>query len=533
MSSTFKAGLLIALLCFTVFTQEQEKKTATSTISGKVTLKGNAAARIPVVARLTQARRVQQFTAETDTDGNYRIANVPTGTYEVAPAVKQYTLTGAQPIRSLIVGENENYDGVDFTLVPGGVITGRVTDGEGKPLIEQEISVTGPEGSPVHDVVARMSLTYTVTDDRGIYRVFGLSAGKYNVSAGSDEERAFLNDRTRVPVAYKRTFYPSTTDPANATLVEVTEGGEAKNVDIILRRRLVSYTVTGRVVDESGKPRGNVRYSLTQYVVNGSSSRSGILTDALGGFKFENLLPGKYAVALSRSVDSDAYAEPVPFEIVDQDVGGLVLKFTEGASITGSIVFEGVDEKAARTSFPGLSIVSYLENNRAFANSHPNPALMNADGSFRINGLGSGVVRFSIASDGESGQHYQLARVERGSEVVTDGLAIRDGEKISGVRIVIQIPTGGIRGAVRVVNGELQPNQVMAFVTRVGESAGRATHLDARGRFAFNGLATGIYDVTLMPFSTRPQRQLPKRQVIVTDGQVSEVTLTLDLKTEP
>jgi len=524
-SSTFKAGLFIAVLSLTVFAQQPEKKTSTSTISGKVTLKGNAAARVAVVARLTQARQHAQFFAETDTEGNYRIVNVSPGTYEVAPSAPQHALTGVQ-IKTLMVDGNENYDGIDFTLIPGGVITGRVTDGEGKPLIEQEIALTGPEDSPLQ--ATRIDFVNTMTDDRGIYRIFGLVPGKYSIAAGADEDRFFLGGYTQRGTAYKRTFHPSTTDAAKATLVEVTEGSEAKNVDITLRRRLVGYTVTGRVVDAAGKGQRNIRYSLTKYVENGSSSNGGMLTDALGGFRFENLPPGNYGLALSHSVDTDAYAEPVPFEVIDRDVENLVLKLAEGSSITGSIVFEGVDEKIARTKFRGITVVSYMDGNRSVPDTNVYSAMMTDDGSFKLTGLGSGVVQFSLSSSGDSEPNFQLVRVERGG-VVINGIEIRQGEKISGVRLVVRMPTGGIRGVVNIQNGD-QETHVLVFATRVGESSGSTTRIDARGRFSFGGLAAGIYDVTLMPSGKRLRRPPPKQQVIVTDGQVTEVTLTLDAK---
>lgn len=529
-SSTFKTLLLLLALCLAASAQDQEKKTPTSTISGKVTLRGKPIPGVLVGARLTQSRRSVKFADKTDFNGNYRITNVTPGTYEIAPSVTQYALTGPDMIKSLIVGESETFDAIDFTLVRGGVITGRVTDSEGKPLVEEQIVISGPEGTAYQETVTRLGLIHTTTDDRGIYRMFGLPPGKYTVAAGTDEEQFFLRVYSRF--TYRRTFHPSTTEREKATLIEVTEGGEATNVDIVLRRKLVGYTVTGRVVDATtGHFQPSIRYSLTRYRADGWTSHGGMLTDAQGRFLFEGLPPGKYAVSLARSIDGDNYAEPVPFEIVDRDLENLVLKLTEGGSISGSIVFEGVDEKVARTKFQGMQIISFLETNRPASEQGSPTTTVNPDGSFRLAGLGSGVVRLSVASGAPyTTQELELARVELGGRLVAQGFEIKEGQKISGVRLVVRNPSGAIRGELKVQNGPVETDGMIVLVRRVGQENSVSANLDARGRFNVSGLAAGVYEVSLMTVG-RPSRVVPAaKQVVVTDNQTSEVTLTLDLK---
>lgn len=530
MWSTLKASLLILALCLAASAQDQEKKTPTSTISGKVTMRGRAIPGVLVVARLTQSRRSVKFVDKTDGLGNYRITNVSPGTYEIAPAVTQYALSGPDMIKNLIVGEGETFDAIDFTLVRGGVITGKVTDSDGKPIVEEQIFISGPEGSAYQDTVTRLNLIHTTTDDRGIYRMFGLPPGNYTVAAGSNEEQFFLKVYSRV--TYRRTYHPSTTDPAKATLIEVTEGGEATNVDIVLRRKIVGYTVTGRVVDAAtGNPQSSIRYSLTRYREDGWTSHGGMLTDAQGGFILDGLPPGKYAVSLARSIDSDNYAEPVPFEIVDRDLEGLTLKVTEGGIISGSIVFEGIDEKVARTKFPNMTVISFVDTNRPASEEGSPTTPVNPDGTFRLAGLGSGVVRFSIMTGvGESTPEFELVRVERGGEIVARGIEIKEGQKIGGVRLVVRNPSGAIRGELKIQNGQVETDGMIVLVRRVGQEHAMSTHIDARGRFHLGGLATGVYEVSLMAVG-RPSKVVPAvKQVVVTDNQTSEVTLTIDLK---
>jgi hypothetical protein len=158
--------------------------------------------------------------------------------------------------QTVVLSEGESVDGIDFALVRGGVITGKVTDADGRPVVEQSVSLisaetqTNPRG-PVY------SFSGVQTDDRGIYRMFGLAAGRYKVSAGG-EDGFYMTSSGRA--SYKQTFHPDVTDVSKAAMVEVTEGGEASNVDIALGRASQTYAASGRVINgESGEPIANVR----------------------------------------------------------------------------------------------------------------------------------------------------------------------------------------------------------------------------------------------------------------------------------
>ena len=72
------------------------------------------------------------------------------------------------------------------------------------------------------------------TDDRGIYRIFGLEPGRYIVGVGASSEDAVQPIGNRG--LYKRAYHPDAVDESNARIIEVTPGGEIKNVDIKLSR---------------------------------------------------------------------------------------------------------------------------------------------------------------------------------------------------------------------------------------------------------------------------------------------------------
>ena len=70
----------------------------------------------------------------------------------------------------------------------------------------------------------------------GFIERLAYAPGKYKVAAGYTRVVAF-----RYPdVQHKfhgQTFYPSTTDEAKATVIEVSEGSETKDVDIVMAGR--------------------------------------------------------------------------------------------------------------------------------------------------------------------------------------------------------------------------------------------------------------------------------------------------------
>jgi hypothetical protein len=65
-------------------------------------------------------------------------------------------------------------------MIKGGVITGRVTNATGEPLIGVRVNAVmtrGAEGNTARRAAARPRFT----DDRGFYRLYGLPPGTYVV----------------------------------------------------------------------------------------------------------------------------------------------------------------------------------------------------------------------------------------------------------------------------------------------------------------------------------------------------------------
>jgi protocatechuate 3,4-dioxygenase beta subunit len=535
--STLRSIACVFVVCLSVYAQNPPKKILPGSISGKVTLKGNGAPGILVGARPMQSgRQVPLVVVTTDQQGNYRMSNVPPGEYEVVPAAPQYVLPTHRSIQRLIVSEGGNLEGVDFVLIRGGVITGKVTDEDGRPIVNEYIEVRGPEGQN-SELMTHLAVIHPPTDDRGVYRIYGLAPGKYRVAAGTSEERMYFAGRS--PNVYLQTFHPSTTEVANATVIEVTEGGEATNVDIVLRRTQSVYTATGRVVDgDTGQPIADVIYGLEKYRENGSSGSSGFATNKLGEFRIENLTPGKYALYLEQSGSRPIYAEPLKFEVVDHHVKDLVLKTSSGSSLSGVVVFEGMEEKA-RLKLKELMIFAFVQNadSASVGGGNAPSAMVKADNSFTLSGLRPGVVsRFGIwPRDGSPLSQLEVVRMERDG-VVQSKIEIKPREQIKGLRLIVKSSSGSIRGVVKFEHGTQTSATVQVFIKSVGDdnNSRRSAELDDRGRFIVRGLTAGVYEVTVVGYPARFSGRPPstKQQVVVNEDQVSDVTLTLDLKTD-
>jgi len=211
------------------------------------------------------------------------------------------------------------------------------------------------------------------------------------------------------------------------------------------------------------------------------------------------------------------------------------LKATSGATISGVVSFEGED-KAAQNQLRSLLIVARVASETRVASGAAN-SLVNADGSFTIGGLRPGVVTFGLWSQ-RSGpsQNVDIARIERDGMAVPQ-VEIKDREQIKGVRLVLKMRTGRIRGVVKCEDPELLANSSLSVsLKKASEEWGTAIQLDERGRFESPLLAPGVYELSLGFYPRRLSRGMPvppaKQEVVVNDNQVTEVTLTVELKAD-
>src|SRR5882762_168940 len=165
---------------------------ANGSISGRITIGGKGAAGISIVAREGDSPLNNRTVAKatTDEEGNYRLSGLAAGRFTINPIAKAYVVSAGeayrQPTQSVNVAENESIKNIDFALVLGGVITGRITDLEGRPIIGERVNVAFKgESSNERPIMMLFPGGKYRTDDRGVYRIYGIGPGSYKVSVGT------------------------------------------------------------------------------------------------------------------------------------------------------------------------------------------------------------------------------------------------------------------------------------------------------------------------------------------------------------
>ena len=544
MRSSARLTLIFALslTCVSIVKSQERTRVKSGAITGRVIAANKGVGALTVSISMSgDALSGGNLTLKTVTDdeGRFRISNLPSGIYYVWPLVPAFVVAEATGVfpqgKAVSLAEGEVVDDVDFHLARGAVITGRVKDASGRSVIDERVRLL-PLGEDVRRLASSIypSINEVRTDDRGIYRYFGLPAGKYKVSIG-DEYGAFTSTKGRR--FFPRTFHPDVTDEAKAEVIEVTEGGEASNIDITIARSMTGFSASGRFIDgENGQPVPNINFGLTIIVggrPSGFMSGNGVSTSE-GGFRIDNLPPGRYAVSILPGSGSAYYGESPAFDITDADVTDLEAKIHRGAMISGNVLIEGSADKSVlvRLAQSRVETVTSSEGTNIGTVSYTN---INPDGSFQVGPLQAGKATLRLGSrDRNVPAEFALLSIDLNGVDKSGGIQIKAGENVSGVRLVVGYGTGTIRGTLRTEGGTL------AIGTYVGVAFSRPgnpftiawSRVDARGRFAFERVPPGNYDLAVTAYLDN-RRVTARQPVVASDGTITEVTVTLNLNETP
>ncbi len=514
------------------------KKPLRGRVAGKVMIKDKGAPGIVVGLHSSEMNSPfdPSYKATTDQDGNYVIIDVPAGSYEVMPVAPAFVIGDLKNPRgqTVILGEGERVENINFPLVRGGVITGKVIDADGRPVIQQQVSLYRVDA--FEQPSQQRGLTYAIsslsTDDRGIYRMFGIAAGRYKIAAGRSDG-AFSGSLAIGRASYKRVFHPDVSDQVKATVIDVSEGSEATNVDIALGRAMETFKASGRVIDdEKGLPIPNVKFGFQRIIGDHREYMNALVTaNNHGDFIAESLIPGKYSVFLMPEPNNDLRVDATSFDVVDQDVDGLTIKLTKGASLAGVVVLEG-ENKSAFAKLVQLQLQAYVSAEGVgsgigrYANS-----IIATDGSFRLGGLPSGMANFSLNERQSKG--FKITRVEREGIVQPRGVEVKEGEQVSGLRVIVSYGNATLRGVIVLENGQLPENgSIFVRLVRPGEMSSliQPSRVDARGHFLIDGLQGGLYELSVsVSWPGGKPRPPIKQQVNLEDGSISEVSITIDI----
>ena len=131
-------------------------------------------------------------------------------------------------------------------------------------------------------------------------------------------------------------------------------------------------------------------------------------------------------------------------------------------------------------------------------------APVNADGGFRIAGIRPGKVSLSsFVAPGGPAVALRLLRIERNGIEWRDGVDVRSGEDISGLRLVLGAGNSVLRGDVKIEGGTLEGINLYVLYrpTNGNPHSFYRAELDTRRHFVIKGLTPGEYELTIGPMS--------------------------------
>jgi hypothetical protein len=138
--------------------------------------------------------------------------------------------------------------------------------------------------------------------------------------------------------------------------------------------------------------------------------------------------------------------------------------------------------------------------------------------------------------------HLRLLRIERDGTIYRSDIEIKEREQITGLRVVVSQANGTIRGVLKLPEGVALPPQtrLVVYVRRIEDSnfPSPPVEADARGVFVIENLYAGTYEFIVSVVGAPADQQLrisrPTQTVVVTNGAIADVTITLQLlKTVP
>ena len=484
------------------------KEPVKDTISGEVVDEsGHPLMNAAVMVIGTSGERATKSEA-TDENGKFIVRDLQPGAYRLqvrSPAYILDDISTQTPDGSPRVYRTGEH--VSITLSKGGVISGSVTDQSGNAIVGVNVTAVRIRQANETTLASDSSGSSRMTDDRGIYRLYGLRPGKYFVyaGAGSTYGRPGPYDKDAA------TYYPSS-NRDTAALVNVQTGQEVPGIDIRYRGER-GFTASGSIT-------GSVdRFVTLSLMLPGNPTPVGSsFTQDVDGrtvFAFSNLVNGDYkVVAYSNDAKSGRVSSGTAnVSIKNSDVEGLVIKLSPLATISGRVVVTPpADAKcdSAPVAGPEQIMLSVRPEKRTVENPYLNgPSEVSAqlNGEFRINGLlgGNYRLRSFLSSDETYIKSIERARPQSGvparsTNIPPESITIADGENLSGLTVNVVgggaavygrvDPTGVDRNVSILLHLYLVPSEKERAdeTLRYSESS-----ISDDGSFAFRNLAPGRY----------------------------------------
>lgn len=518
----------------------------TGNISGRVTQHGKGLANILVKAshNLIVQPEGPGIDTRTDAQGYYRFSSLPAGQYFISVfdpglvPLRNDAVSGSP--RQVSVPSGESITNIDFNLIQGGTIAGTVTDSNGKPMPKQPIMLTfvTPQSNPTtfvgNPTLMRFTSGYFRTDESGSYRVVGVPPGTYLVSVGS-QLTAFASFNGRL--AYRQTFYPSTTDRATARPIEITEAATLANIDLKVGPPVATFSASGRVLDLStGLPVPGVTFDLKieESGERGTIPKAGT-SDQSGEFKLENLPAARYTIKVAEErgeTKSEFFGSSSAFDIRDANVSGLELRVEKTLSVSGTVVIANTNDPSVLAKASQIQLlVQVSPNDRGPLTT--NLVKPSSNLTFSASGLKPGQMRVHPNSEKQVTElGLRFLRMELGGTPIRD-VEIGHGKPLKELRVILVYGSGSLRGSVKLVNGSLPANARVAVNIQNGDGFYAGGWIDPNGNFLLRALPAGNYNLTVTAEEPGKRTLGPetRQSISISENKVSTTDILLDLST--
>jgi protocatechuate 3,4-dioxygenase beta subunit len=345
--------------------------------------------------------------ATTDDRGRFVFSGLTAGSYRIVAARNGFVRQRygqrffGGPGTAVTITSDDARREIAFRLVPTGSVSGAVRDVSGEPLPGFQVQLL----RAVYNSAGQRTLRSEGgdrTDDRGEYRVYGVTPGRYYVAASAGASGQGLarlgglgspNEVTET--SYPTTYYPGVSDVSAASGIDVFAGTDLNAVDFLVGDVAVVH-VRGRLVDSlTGQPPRSASVSIVRRGPAAASGQSPpgsgqIYNPADGTFDLSGIPSGSYWVRANVAANSNDAVVPAgaagrafddvfidalfsqrqvgqaAVEVFDADIEGLELVLGAGVSIRGRARVERQDggrvpdltrlQVALRPAVPGMLV---------------------------------------------------------------------------------------------------------------------------------------------------------------------------------
>jgi hypothetical protein len=451
----------------------------TATIRGRVVSSENGTPVRRAQVRAQSGELRANRLASTDAQGRFEFKDLPAGRWNLTASKAGFMTLRYGQRRAFEAGspieisDGQVMERADFTLPRGAAITGRVFDEFGDAVANARVQVLRYQM-----VQGTRRLTPSgagdQSDDTGAYRIYGLPPGEYYVSATLRAGNGPVDDQSGDTTSYASTYYPGTGNVSEAQRVTLGIGQEQPNVNFALQP-VRTVKISGLALDSNGTALTNGMVNLVPAdsgaggFVGFGGSAGRVRPD--GSFSIANVSPGSYTLMAVGGFGGgrggggfavriggpggpgglpDMEIASMPIVVGSDDLTGLTLVTSKGASITGNVV--AAEGSVAKLSTNSIQIVAQGAQFLPGPLGGTRPAQVDADGNFVLANLtGQKFIRVNGLP-----QEWTLKSVTfNGTDVTDSALEFRGSAQSSGLQIVVTDRVSDLNGKVTTAKGDV------------------------------------------------------------------------------